>query len=107
LQTEAFGVTVCDRTIRVHGELDLATAEQLLEAISCLAKSIDNRTVVVDMGWATFVDSEGLAALVGAHKALAAMGKELVLHNVPNTAHRVMAIGGLAAVLNIRSTAMT
>ena len=104
MQTEAFGVTVCDQTIRVHGELDLATADHVLEAISCLAASVDQGAVVVDMGWTTFVDSEGLAALMGAHQALDRMGKELVLHNVPNQAHRTMTLCGLVDHLKVRST---
>ena len=104
MQDHPFGVTICDRTIRVHGDLDMAVADQLIEAISCLAESVDDNAIVVDMSRMTFVDSEGLAALIGAHQALDAMGKDLVLQNVPNQAHKTMVICGLVDQLNVQST---
>src|SRR4029453_16549770 len=53
--------------IHVRGEIDMATAPRLPEA---LAKSPDGTSLRLDLSDVTFLDSSGIAAVVTAHEDL-------------------------------------
>ena len=55
--------------VAVAGEVDIATVTRLRERLFELAAS--GRTLVVDLDQVSFIDSSGLAALVGAASAVA------------------------------------
>jgi anti-sigma B factor antagonist len=59
----------------VAGEVDIATATGLRERLFELAAS--GRTLVVDLDQVSFIDSAGLAALVGTARRAAAHGASL------------------------------
>ena len=56
--------------VAVAGEVDIATVTRLRERLLGLAAS--GRTLVVDLDQVSFIDSAGLAALVGAARRAAA-----------------------------------
>jgi anti-sigma B factor antagonist len=76
---EALTIRVrCDRgyaIVAVAGEVDSATVTRLRESLFELAAS--GRTLVVDLDQVSFIDSSGLAALVGAARRAAAHGARL------------------------------
>ena len=59
----------------VAGEVDIATVTRLRESLFELVAS--DRALVVDLDQVTFIDSSGLAALVGAARRAAAHGASL------------------------------
>ena len=61
--------------VAVTGEVDIATVTGLRESLFELATS--GRTLVVDLEQVSFIDSSGLAALVGAARRAAAHGASL------------------------------
>ena len=61
--------------VTAAGEIDISTVTGLRERLSELAAS--GRPLVVDLDQVTFIDSAGLAALVGAAKRAAAHGGSL------------------------------
>ena len=61
--------------VAVAGEVDIATVTRLRESLFELAAS--GRTLVVDLDQVSFIDSSGLAALVGAARRAAAHGASL------------------------------
>ena len=61
--------------VAVTGEIDIATVTRLRERLFELAAS--GRTLVVDLDQVSFIDSAGLAALVGAARRAAAHGASL------------------------------
>jgi anti-sigma B factor antagonist len=61
--------------VAVAGEVDIATVTRLRERLFELAAS--GRTLVVDLDQVSFIDSAGLAALVGAARRAAAHGASL------------------------------
>ena len=97
------GVTVCDRTLRVRGEIDMEVTSTLTDSIVGLAETIAHHTVVVDLSWTTFIDPMGVGALIEARNRLAGMGKELALQNVPESVQRVFVLTGVGEHLNVRS----
>src|ERR1700732_5209199 len=61
--------------VAVAGEVDIATVTRLRERLFELAAS--GRTLVVDLDQVSFIDSSGLAALVGAARRAAVHGASL------------------------------
>lgn len=75
------------------GELDLAAAPMLSEAIaSCVLKRPVE--LVVDLGGVTFMDSSGLRVLIDGHRIATDNGVPLVLRQVPPQVQRVFELTG-------------
>ena len=93
-----------DRTdtvmLRIHGELDISTADQLRSAVGPHLGS--GGTVELDLSRVTFCDSTGLAVLVGFHKRLAAAGGALVLYAPVQRVRHLLTITGLSRVFRVR-----
>ena len=85
---------VCVVTVR--GELDLALAGPLREALvaACLGPA---RLVVVDLRDAPFLDSTAFGVLVSASRRLAGTGRELLVANVAPAPERALRLLGLTS----------
>jgi anti-sigma B factor antagonist len=84
-------------TVRVSGEIDLATAPSLRE---CLAALVGD--VVVDLTEVSFVDSSAIALLIAEHKRRVTAGATLVLTGSSPMALRAFEITGVDQVLNLQ-----
>lgn len=100
-----FDVEVTERkdggaTLRLSGELDLSTIEQLERAV---ASSVDGRPelVVLDLRKLVFLDSTGLRLMLQLHSRLAGVGGRLVLVEGPRRVHRVFELTGALEELEI------
>lgn len=101
-QPEAFRWTV-DRDgglvrVALTGELDVATADQLDEALQGVEKEAS--ILVLDLGELSFIDSSGLRVLVRSNRRLEAAGSRLVVGAASDAVERALAISGLNRVLN-------
>ena len=81
--------------ISLHGELDLANAARVREALVEVAGS----TVVVDLADLSFLDSSGIAALLGARKRILAAGHEIEMRGAQGMVRRVLELTGLTHLL--------
>ena len=90
----------CTR-LDVAGELDLATAPALHEAVAGLLAEGEALTLVLDLTGMTFLDSSGLGALLQARAEVLAAGGRLTLAGVRPGPRRVIAIAGLADTFGI------
>lgn len=84
--------------LHVAGELDLATAPQLRDAVAAVVDQ-GVTAVVVDLARLAFVDSSGVAALAAAVRQLGERGGRLSVRSVPPRAARVFAVTGLDAMV--------
>jgi anti-anti-sigma factor len=76
-------------SVRVCGDLDLATGPGFVEDVSALlARPID--TICVDLGRLTFIDSSGLRALNVIRTRAEEQNVRLLLVSVPAQARRVL-----------------
>ena len=66
-----------DHVVVAMGEIDMATAPQLWEALSLLIE-LGHRDVVLDMAGVEFMDSQGIAVIVRAQKELETKGGTVV-----------------------------
>lgn len=80
--------------LRVLGELDLAVAGQLEEA---LEGADPGDRVVVDLTDCEFIDSTGLAVVLRGQQRQASSGGRLVLCNPNQQVQRVLEVSGLTA----------
>jgi anti-anti-sigma factor len=87
--------------VTVSGEIDLATAPQVAEALAQAA----NGTVRVDISAVTFLDSSGLQALVAGHRYITRTGGRLILCGpLDPIVHRTLELTGLDGVFEIQNT---
>jgi anti-sigma B factor antagonist len=89
--------------LRVSGELDLATAPQLAEAIDAATDTVDR--VVVDLSSASFLDSSALNVLVHARRSLGERDIPLrVVSPTDRSVRRVLEITHLTGELGVVET---
>ena len=83
--------------IHVRGEIDMATAGRLRDAIE--PHMGPKQTIVLDLSEVDFMDSSSLHVLVQARGRLTKDGGSLVLRNPSPAAHRVLTVGGATDLL--------
>jgi anti-sigma B factor antagonist len=88
--------------LRILGELDISTADQLRRAV--LPYLAAGGRLVLDLSQVTFCDSTGLAVLVGFHKRLAAGGGGLDLYAPVRRVQHLLTITGLNRVFGVHAT---
>jgi anti-sigma B factor antagonist len=85
--------------VRVHGEIDTATADQLLEAVQAWPDPVSS--CVVDLEDCRFLDSSGIRALLLCQRHLDAGNATLRLVGVRPHIDRVLRIAGVQEVIQI------
>jgi stage II sporulation protein AA (anti-sigma F factor antagonist) len=81
------------REIHLEGELDLAVADRLTEALERAASERDR--IVIGLEQCTFIDSTGIAIIVKAHRELAQQGGVLTVYGASDQVLRILSITGL------------
>ncbi len=86
------GVTVADVT--VAGEVDIATSDQLLEAVRA---ALARRPTLVRLDFVdtTFLDSSGLRAVIAAERDVAGAGARLTIAGMSAAVEKVLEVTGL------------
>ena len=92
--------TTSPTTVVLIGEIDISTSGRVREALIAISSSGENK-VVIDMTNVTFMDSTGLAALVGPLKRFRSMNGEIVLRSPASGVKKVLEITGLTRVFTI------
>jgi anti-sigma B factor antagonist len=87
-------------TLHVDGEVDVATAPQLRDALADLVDS-GARRITLDLGAVGFVDSSGLGVLVGALRRLEQCGGRLRIERVQDSVRKVFEITGLGPMFGL------
>ncbi len=82
----------CHR-IEVEGEVDLAVAGRLEDAIKRAAAEHDH--VLIGLQRCEFIDSTAIAVIVHAHTQMAAQGQRIAVYGATRQVHRVLSITGL------------
>jgi anti-sigma B factor antagonist len=86
--------------LSVTGDLDLSTADTLVETATALIVD-PPRTMVVDLAGVPFCDSTGLSGLIKIRNMCDAAGWVLEIHNLRDQVAQVVKITGLGAHLNV------
>ena len=81
------------------GELDHHVAGDVGRRIAQLIDTYLPRRLVLDFGGMTFMDSSGIAILLGAYRRVQEIGGELTVVELPRQAERVAAAAGLGRII--------
>jgi anti-sigma B factor antagonist len=90
--------------LRIHGDIDIAAAPQLKEAV--VAALQDGATsLALDLSGVPYLDSTGLGVLMGARKRTAERGGTLYLIGVRDTVRRVLRLLNMEKIFQLCSEA--
>jgi anti-sigma B factor antagonist len=92
-------------TLTVTGELDLASADALSEAVTEAVKSDMVDAILIDLEGLTFLDSTGIGTLVAGWKQANDSGKQLRVDKAHGMAREVLRITGVWPTLTGDGTA--
>src|SRR5207302_10687689 len=81
--------------VAVTGELDFATRDELVEALTAI-EELGTRGLVLDLRHLSFIDSAGLHVLFAAHKRAIAGGWPFEIVSGPVRVWRALSLSGLA-----------
>jgi anti-anti-sigma factor len=81
-------------TVRLEGELDLETAQELDRQLAVIDAARLKR-LVIDLRGVTFMDSRGLSSIVRAHQAAQENGYAVVLRRGSSQVQRLFALTGV------------
>ncbi|HHW13934.1 MAG TPA: anti-sigma F factor antagonist [Firmicutes bacterium] len=91
--------------VRCSGELDLASAAEFRRVVdSELEEWEDVRTLVLNLGQVTFVDSSGLGAILGRYKRIQQRQGRMVLVEVPAPVQRLLEFSGIFKLIPVRAS---
>jgi anti-sigma B factor antagonist len=79
--------------ILVEGEIDLAVAGQLEQAL--LRADSQYKEILIGLQDCEFIDSTAIAVIVLAHNRMAAEGRRIAVYGPSNQVHRILSITGL------------
>lgn len=100
LQIEVVSGADGERGLAVSGEVDVATAGQLADALTDCIEAGEG-TVRVDISAVTLIDSSGLGALVVASEALRRNGRVLELRRPQAIVTKALTVTGLDQILTV------
>lgn len=80
----------------VTGDVDLATAHELVAAAESWVASGVTGSVRLDLSGVTFLDSTGVSALLEIRRSAEAAGNEVVVVEQSSPVDRVLALAGIA-----------
>ena len=81
--------------IEVEGELDLAVAGQLQEALDRAAA--EHERILIGLGACEFIDSTGIATILRTYNQMSEEGHRLALYGASKQVDRILSITGLTS----------
>lgn len=87
--------------IRLAGELDHHTAEQLRAAVTDVLERERIKAIVLNLNELTFMDSSGLGVILGRYKQIQRMGGEMVVCSVSPSIKRLFDMSGLFKIIRL------
>ena len=84
------------------GELDHHGARHALRELEMAVDAALPKTLMLDMGGVTFMDSSGIALILRAQQRMQLLDGSVVVCNVPAQARRVLDAAGIGRLVTIR-----
>jgi anti-sigma B factor antagonist len=94
-------IAVSSRAVRVVGEIDISNVAYLAQSLRDAIETGWGPDIVVDLTELSFLDVQGLDALVASQHLARVSGKRLMLANPPGMVSRLLALTGLDVVLPV------
>ncbi|MFL6205957.1 MAG: STAS domain-containing protein [Acidimicrobiales bacterium] len=88
--------------LEVDGEVDMATAPQLLDSLRCAAMLHERCYIVLDLRNLTFIDCVGVSAIIEGDQRAREAHAHLIVCNPPRMVQHLFEVTGLDDVLDVR-----
>jgi stage II sporulation protein AA (anti-sigma F factor antagonist) len=89
--------------IRLAGELDHHTAEELRVKVTDLLEKEQIRHIVLNLEHLTFMDSSGLGVILGRYKQIKNIGGEMIVCSISPAVKRLFEMAGLFKIIRFES----
>jgi stage II sporulation protein AA (anti-sigma F factor antagonist) len=88
--------------VRLQGELDHHTAEELRTKVDEVLRNPNIRHIVLSLAHLAFMDSSGIGVILGRFKQVSARSGEMVVCSINPTIYRIFEMSGLFKVIKFR-----
>ncbi|MEW5567640.1 anti-sigma F factor antagonist [Rossellomorea marisflavi] len=90
--------------IRLSGELDHHTADELRERASALIESENIRHIILNLEELSFMDSSGLGVILGRYKQIKQKHGEMVVCAISHSVNRLFDMSGLFKIIRLETS---
>lgn len=87
--------------VRLSGELDHHTADNLRVLLTKTLEGYDIRHIVLNLASLSFMDSSGLGVILGRYKQLKRLHGEMVVCEISPAIQRLFEMSGLFKIINL------
>ena len=94
-------------TVRLEGDLDHHSAAIIRAGIDDAILVNRPKTLALDFGGITFMDSSGIGLVMGRYRLMQSLGGEIVMQNLPENIRKVMRLAGLERLGRMEKTEVT
>lgn len=84
---------------RVTGDLDLSTAGEFKEKVDSEIRKTGLLNLILSLKGVGFIDSTGIAAILGRYKNISALGGKMVLIEVPERISSMLDLAGTGSLI--------
>ncbi|CAM3238987.1 MULTISPECIES: anti-sigma F factor antagonist [Brevibacillus] len=88
--------------IRLQGELDHHTAEELRSKVDEVLRTSPIRHIVLSLADLAFMDSSGIGVILGRYKQISARSGDMYVCSINPTIYRIFEMSGLFKVIKFR-----
>lgn len=98
IEIEAMDEVLC---VRLSGELDHHTADELREKVTAAIELNQIRHIVLNLEHLTFMDSSGLGVVLGRYKQIKQLHGEMVVCAISPAVKRLFDLSGLFKIIRL------
>ncbi len=88
-------------TVFFEGELDHHAAKKAISETNYILDAELPRKLTLDFDGITFMDSSGIAIIIGAYKKINSLGGDFSVINAPKQVYKVLNAAGITALVNV------
>lgn len=89
--------------IRLEGELDHHTADELRAQVNRLIDEEMVQHILLNLGKLTFMDSSGLGVILGRYKQITSIGGEMVVCAISPAVRRLFELSGMFKIIRLET----
>ena len=87
--------------IRLKGELDHHTAEDLKNKASQLIETGGIRHIILNLGELSFMDSSAIGVIIGRYKLVKSFGSEVLIVSCSESVGKILNMSGIKKIIKI------
>lgn len=91
-------------TVEIGGELDHHSLRETSMAVNRIIDTYLPKTLVLDMGGVRFMDSSGLALVIGGSRKMSELNGRVIIRNVPPQPMKVLNAAGISRFVTVEHT---